>query len=144
MLWLYGPIPSSKVYGILMILGSLVLKFFFWMDLEFRVYHGFVNHLLSSFWIFLFKFFFFFFSKNFLFFFWKFFSLFFSSENSSLKKNIYKIFFLKTFLLYKRLSPFLEIFSFWTFSFRLNQTEIKNFKKKKKKKKHLGFYINWI
>ena len=50
--------PNTFLQGlcILMILGSLDLIFFFlifWMGPEFRVYHGFVNNLLSSFWIFL-------------------------------------------------------------------------------------------
>ena len=85
MLWLYSPIPSSKVYDIFMNLGSLDLEFF-WMGPTLRVYH-----LSSSFWIFLFKTFFifiiFYFIKTFpYFFFWKFISW---------KKNIYKSFFSK-------------------------------------------------
>ena len=113
-----------------------------------RIYHGFVDHLLSSFWIFLFNLFSFFFSiylENFSSFpFWKFLSWkkkylqkifkkkFFSLKNFYLQnisfleffffaKDFLKIphlkdykrlllFFLKTFLLCKRLSSFLEIF----------------------------------
>ena len=79
MLWLYGPMPSSRVYGILMILSSLDLNFF--MGPKLRVYHDFVDHLFSFQ-----KCFFFLISFENFSFYWKF-----------LKKIIYKSFFFFVF-----------------------------------------------
>ena len=65
--------------------GALLIWKVFWMDPKLRIYHGFVDHLSSSFRIFLLIFF-----QNF--FIWKFF-LFLYLKIPFLKKNIYKRFF---------------------------------------------------
>ena len=129
----------NKAYNILMILGSLAFENDFWIltpkvrvyydfmaqclppkkkkriGPKLRVYHGFVDHLLSFFWIFLLNFYFYF-----LFWSWKLFFLFFL-KIPFLKKIIYKrIFFnyflCKTFLFLNSFS-LQKIFFFFKFHF---------------------------
>ena len=93
--------------------GALLIWKVFWMDPKLRIYHGFVDHLPSSFRIFLLIFF-----QNF--FIWKFF-LFLYLKIPFLKKNIYKrffflILFLENFFPLQNIS-FLEFFFFAIFFF---------------------------
>ena len=98
----------QSLWYILMILGSLdlfIYFFFFWMGPKLRVYHGFMDHLFFFFLNFSFQ-------KQFSFSFSIFNSFFLSKLflflNSTYKKKI-----TKDFLLYKRLSSFLEFFFFF-------------------------------